>query len=54
VVFAPLTTLPHSIFCIPLKNYLCHHDQFAHERKTINASFEEFKGKDTFFVSRKA
>ena len=43
--FAPLTTLPHSIFCIPLKNCLRHHHQFPHERKTINGSFEETKGR---------
>ena len=28
------------------------HGQFAHGGKTINASFGEFKGKDTFFVSQ--
>ena len=27
-----------------------HRDQFAHGGKTINASFEEFRGKDAFFV----
>ena len=27
-----------------------HRDQFAFGGKTINASFEEFKGKDAFFV----
>ena len=27
-----------------------HHDQFAHGGKTINAPFEEFEGKDAFFV----
>ena len=27
-----------------------HRDQFAHGVETINASFEEFKGKDAFFV----
>jgi len=27
-----------------------HHDQFAYGGKTINVSFQEFKGKDTFFV----
>ena len=53
MVVAPLTTLPHSIFCIPLKNCLCHHDQFAHERKTlITASFEESTGKDTFLICK--
>ena len=28
-----------------------HHDQFTHEGKPINASFEGFKGKDTSFES---
>ena len=28
-----------------------HHDQFVNG-KTINASFEEFKGKETFFTSK--
>ena len=27
-----------------------HRDQFARGGKTINASFDEFKGKDAFFV----
>ena len=40
------------VFCIRLRNcFRLHHGQFAHGEKTINASFEEFKGKDTFFVS---
>ena len=30
-----------------------HRDQFAHGGKTINASFEEFEGKETFFVSER-
>ena len=29
-------------------------DLIVHERKTINASFEESQRKDTFFVSKKA
>ena len=46
------TTLPHSIFCIRLRNIASRHrDQFAHETKTISASLEEFKGNDTFSVS---
>ena len=31
---------------------LIHWDQFALGGKTINVSFEEFKGKDTFFVRK--
>ena len=47
--FRLITTLPHSIVCIPSVTSR-HRDQFAHEGKTINVSFQKFKGKDTFFV----
>ena len=47
--FRSITALPHSIVCIPSVTSR-HRDQFAHKGKTINVSFQKFKGKDTFFV----
>ena len=47
--FCSITTLPHRIVCIPGVTSR-HRDQLAHEGKTINVSFQKFKGKDTFFV----
>ena len=51
--FRPTTTLLHS--SLRPSNFQeiasIHRDQCAHGGQTINASFEEFKGKDTFFVS---
>ena len=47
-----VTTLhPQYFFASVYEIASLHHGQFAHGEKTINASFEEFKGKDTFFVS---
>ena len=50
--FRSITSLSHSIFCVRLRNCLppSSRDQLAHGSKTINVSFEEFKGKDTFLV----
>ena len=33
-----------------VSKFCSHRDQFALRGKTINVSFEELKGKDTFFV----
>ena len=42
--------LSHSIFA-SVKEIACRHrDQFARGGKTIIVSFEEFKGRDIFFV----
>ena len=48
--FAP--SLPYlTVFFASVSETACRHrDQFAHGSKTINVSFEEFKGKDTFLV----
>ena len=43
-----ITSLSHNIFLHAFASR--HRDQFARGGKTISASFEEFKGKDAFFV----
>ena len=48
--FRSVTSLPHSTFCIRLRNCSRRRDQLAHGGRTINVSFEELKGKDTFFA----
>ena len=48
--FRSITSLPHSIFCIRQRNCFPSWWELAYGRKTINVSFVEFKGQDTFFV----
>ena len=50
MVFTPSLPYP-TVFFASVEEIACRHrDQFVHGGKTINVSFEEFKGKDTFFV----
>ena len=46
--FRSITSLP-TVF-LSLRNCFPHRDQLAYGGKTINVSFGEFKGKDTFFA----
>lgn len=50
MVFAPSPPYPQYFFASVKEIASRHREQLAHERKTVNVSFVEFKGQDTFFV----
>ena len=51
MVFRSIITLTHSIFVSVSEITSCHRYKLGHRGKTTNATFEEFKGKDSLFVS---
>ena len=50
MVFAPSLPYPTVFFASVKEIASRHREQLAYGRKTINVSFVEFKGQDTFFV----